>query len=118
MSLILVCLLIALTAVSAPAAVQADEGDGPGYQFTDPLPPHVPGELLVQFATNVSSSQVNNLGTEQGYSVLDATLPLSIYKIKVQGDLNETWQSLVDSPGVLSVQPNYYHTWNTPDDPH
>ena len=80
--------------------------------------PHVPGELLVQFATNVSSSQVNNLGTEQGYSVLDATLPLSVYKIKVQGDLNETWQSLVDSPGVLSVQPNYYHTWNFPDDPH
>ncbi len=118
MSLILVCLLIALTAVSDPAAVQADEGDGPGYQFTDPLPPHVPGELLVQFAANVSSSQVNNLGTEQGYSVLDATLPLSVYKIKVQGDLNETWQSLVDSPGVLSVQPNYYHTWNTPDDPH
>ena len=113
-----IAILALLSATVGYGANLADGGGSP-YELPDPIPPHVPAELLVQFASQIDPDQADSLGAAEGYTVLSVNQHLNIYRVQVNGDLQELWTTLSKSPVVRAVQPNYYvYALPVPNDPY
>lgn len=79
-----------------------------------------PGELLVKYAPEASPAVKRRAGANLGAEFIEELGDLGWVRIKVPSrmNLNAAAARLLRSPGVVSVQPNYYYRLlQTPDDP-
>ncbi len=80
-----------------------------GAEESKPQTEFVPGEILVQFETGVSTASIQDLLAERGLAITGEVRALGVKKVRVPEGEETGWiLELRSDPQVKSAEPNYY----------